>query len=122
MWQFSGIIIAVTCMVAAGAASAGNLTFSGDKSQWIPTHCTEPAMPTSLMAVDSETPASHMNELMESYNIYAGQMQEYMNCVNREAESDSSTASQAITTSAEDNIQAAQRRVTSLRQALQSKR
>lgn len=79
-------------------------------------------MPTSLLAVDSETPAGDLNKLMESYNVYAAQMQSYMDCVSREAQGDSDATGQTIVQSAQATIGNAQRKVDGLHSALQAQR
>src|ERR1700730_8521329 len=92
----------------SGACFVGCLSLFAWRPQCQPTRCVEPAMPPPLMAVDKETRASDMNALMESYNDYAAKMQDYMNCVSNEAESDSSTTGQSIIHSAQTVIGIAQ--------------
>ena len=114
-------LIAASLVLVSGAASAGNLTFSGGKSEWHSTRCTEPVTPPSLLNMDSDSPAGGMNGLMETYNAYADQMQQYMNCVSGEGQSDADTASQTIISSAQTTISDAQHRVASMHDALQAK-
>lgn len=113
--------LAAMLAVVAGSASAGNLTLVNGKAQWQATTCTEPAEPASLLAADRETHAGGMNTLMESYNAYATAMQAYMDCVSKEADQDSTSINQAIATSAQGAIEAAQSKVTKLHDALQPK-
>ena len=114
-------VLAALLVMAATPALAGNLSFAEGQPQWQSTRCTEPVMPPSLAAVNSETRASDMNALMQTYNDYAGKMQDYMNCVSDEAESDSGTTSQAIINSARTTIGIAQGKVSGLQLALKKK-
>jgi len=114
-------IIVASLVLISGAASAGNLTFSSGKSEWHSTRCTEPVTPPSLLTMDSESPAGGMNSLMETYNAYADQMQQYMNCVGTEGQSDADTASQTIISSAQATISNAQQKVSGMHDALQAK-
>jgi hypothetical protein len=121
MRSFSTLLFMAFLTVVSMPASAGTLTFSEGKPQWQSTECAEPAMPASLIAMDKETRASGMNSLMEGYNQYAAKMQDYMNCVSKEAETDSDTASQTIAKSAGNTIETAQHKVGALQETLQAK-
>jgi hypothetical protein len=121
MRYVSVTFLAAMLAVVAGSASAGNLTLVNGKAQWQATTCTEPAEPASLLAADKESHAGSMNSLMETYNTYTAAMQAYMDCVSKEADSDSTSINQAISTSAESAIATAQGKVTTLNSALQAK-
>lgn len=119
MRPLSLLVVPAVLMVVSAPVFAGNLTFADGKAQWQATGCTEPLMPPALATVSSETHASDMNILMESYNAYAGKMQEYMKCLSSEAETDSGVASQAVISSAQEIINAAQQKVNGLHDTLQ---
>ena len=108
-------------LVVSGTAMAGNLTTANGKTDWQSTACPEPAEPASWLAVRNETHAGDMNTLMEAYNNYVDQMQKYMNCVSDEADTDAGATSQSIIDSAQGTIGTAQKKVTSLYDALQGK-
>jgi hypothetical protein len=121
MRTFPTLLVMALLAAVSAPALAGNLVLAGEKAKWSSTGCTEPTMPASLIGADRETRASDMNTLMESYNQYATKMQEYMDCVSKEAESDSESAGKAITQAAQEKIESAQKKVSELHDALQTK-
>lgn len=116
------ILTAVVLTSLSGAAFAGNLSLSTGKSLWQSTGCTEPTPPPSLLAADKESHAGSMNKLMENYNAYSMNMQNYMNCISKEAEADSEIANQTISRDAQVEIGAAQKKVADIHDALQPKK
>lgn len=115
------LLVAATLTLVSAPVFAGNLSLSDGKAQWQTTACVEPTAPASLLTVDKETHAGDMNKLMENYNAYSTNMQAYMDCVSKEAESDSGAVNQAITRSAQVTIAGAQNKVSAMHDALQSK-
>ena len=113
-------VLAVLALVSAPVL-AGNMLTTGGKAQWQSTNCKEPVEPGTLKGLHGESHAEFLNAKMESYNAYANRMQEYMNCVSKEAESDSTSTNQTISDSAQATIDAAQKKVSALHDSLQPK-
>ena len=116
------LFVLLITAVTTSAVLAGNLATADGKTTWQSTSCKEPVEPASLVKADRNTGADDMNKLLQAYNGYADQMQGYMNCVNKEAEDDVTSASQAISGSAGSTIDAAQKKVSTLHDTLQAKR
>ena len=107
----SFLIILAAVVAVSTPALAGTVSVVNGAPSWASTQCKEPAEASSLMRAHRETPADKMNILVTQYNAYAAQMQEYMNCLSNEASTDSNNTSQAITASAQAQIDTAQKKV-----------
>ncbi len=81
---------------------AGNLAAVDNQLTWSSTQCTAPIAPESVTSVDRHAAAEDVNKRITDYNIYVAAAQTYMECVNKEAQTDSTNANQII-------IQAAQK-------------
>jgi hypothetical protein len=90
--------------LASGTALAGSLTVDNGNTDWHPTGCTAPKAPPSILKANSETRGEDMNVLAAQYNRYVRQAQDYMNCVSKESEEDSTNTSQAINAAAQKII------------------
>ncbi|MDX2029007.1 MAG: hypothetical protein SFW62_10310 [Alphaproteobacteria bacterium] len=95
-------------------AMAGNVTSNNGQFVWQPAQCQAPAVPPSLQAANSETAADDMNKLVTEYNQYTLVMQTYLDCVSKEAQSDSSAIGQSITRSAQTMIDEAHKNMAQL--------
>jgi hypothetical protein len=104
----------VAIVMAISPAFAGNLNVANGQAAWQSTKCTEPVEPPALAALGPETRASSMNNVITQYNVYASAMQEYMNCVSNEAQTDANATADAITHSAQAIIDNAQKKVAAL--------
>ena len=97
-------------LAAAGAAQAGNINVMNGQPVW-QTGCTEPMAPPSVYAAGSNADADNVNARMTAYNVYAGQMQDFMNCVSNESQNDAAATSQSIAANAQTIIDTAQAKV-----------
>ena len=122
MRTISAIFFAASLVLVSSSAFAGSMSLSNGKAIWQTSNCTEPTAPPSLLAADKETHAGDMNHMMENYNAYAANMQTYMNCISKEAETDSGSINEAITKSAQASIEAAHKKVSDFHDALQAKK
>jgi hypothetical protein len=95
----------------ASPVYAGTLTGADGHATWQSTQCKEPLEPSSIMRAHHEMPAERMNILMSQYNDYVKAMQGYLDCVSNEAQTDSNTANQAISSGAQGIIDASQKKV-----------
>jgi subtilase family serine protease len=103
----SGILLTV-CLLAATPAFAGDLSFSSGVAAWHSTRCAKPVPPqASVLQANPETPGNDMNAIIVQRNAYADAMQAYMNCVSGEAENDQTVIVEAISSSAQREIDAA---------------
>ncbi len=100
---------------------AGTLNVTNGQATWQSTKCTEPVEPASLMALSSNSRANDVNQTIAAYNQYVPAMQDYMNCLSNEAQTDASATNDAITHSAQEQIDKAQQKVSALNAALKSK-
>ena len=116
------LLLAATLTTAATAsADAGTVGNENGRFMWKSTECTEPTMPPSLRSLSSESSASDVNKVSEAYNAYSTNMQAYMNCVSKEAESDSSSVNMAIARDAQATIGSAQKKVSDLHDLMVAK-
>lgn len=91
------LIPAFALLLITVPAHAGTFSLNGQgQIVWQPALCTAPVPPDGLLTADRETPANDMNQRARLYNDYAAQAQTYMDCVNSEAEQDSSIAAAAV--------------------------
>ncbi len=87
------IILAILAtIIAASPAMAGTLTHSNGKTVWESTGCQQPAKP--MFGTGS---ADMLNANMEAYNTYAQLVQDYLQCVTREANADMQAVNDGIT-------------------------
>jgi hypothetical protein len=117
------LLMTMTGIIAFSApAYAGTLTYTDGHAVWQSTQCTQPTEPSSIAHAHHEMPADKMNVLMTQYNQYVAAMQSYLDCVSNEAQTDSTTANQAISTGAQSAIDAAQKKITEVGQDLKAKK
>lgn len=101
------LILGAVLLTATTGAQAGNLTFGEGKGAWQSTMCTHPARPAAL-ANDPDADANNLNEQINAYNVYTGQIQAYLDCISREAERDIAGSQQTVSAEAHKAIAAAQ--------------
>jgi hypothetical protein len=89
------------CILGITPAQAGSLVFTDGHAAWQSTACPQPSPPPALAGLDPESRADDLNLRIGLYNMYARQMQAYMDCVSEEAQQDSNAASETITASAQ---------------------
>jgi len=98
-------LLAVCFLVFASlSAEAGNLSFSDGQGAWQSTRCFPPKAQED-MPKDPETAANDLNARMGAQSQYKAALENYMNCVKKEAESDAAAAGQVIIRAAQDIIQ-----------------
>jgi hypothetical protein len=115
-----GLVLTGVLLIASPAL-AGNVTATNNQVVWQSTQCTAPpAAPAPLAAANRHSSAEDMNKRVTEYNQYVEQVQAYMDCVSKEAQTDAASANQAITGSAQKAIDDERKSVADLAAPLQA--
>lgn len=115
------LLLTASVLALSSGAMAGNLSITDGKTEWKTTGCTEPTEPTSLITANPRKKSTDMNLLVEAYNDYAGKMQAYMDCISKDADTDSAAVTQTISQSAQVSIDAAQKKISAIHDTLTAK-
>jgi hypothetical protein len=98
-------VLAVSLLLVT-SAFAGNITASNNQVTWASTQCTAPSDFVPIAApANKRRSAEEANKRVTAYNEYVQKVQDYMDCVSREAQADATTVSQSITASAQKTIE-----------------
>lgn len=111
---------ALMALSFAAPALAGQVSYADGRGKWAPTGCALPPSPAAL-AKDPETRANDLNARVAQHNAFVAAVQEYMNCVNKEAERDMSATNEVITRSAQALMEKADIEVKESAQLVQKK-
>lgn len=99
-------IIALSSLLIASPALAGTVSVENGETVWSSTECKAPDVPKAVLAAQSESHASDINQLVLDYNTYVGQAQLYMNCLSAEGSKDADFAATTISDAAKKKIDA----------------
>jgi len=103
MRPITTVLAFVFLVFLATPVLAGNLTYSDGKGSWTPTSCQKP-QPLAAVKHDPEASAEFLNARFMEHRKYVNDAQDYMNCLSKEAQQDSASASQMIVGIAESEI------------------
>jgi hypothetical protein len=115
------VFLAVILLISTPAL-AGNVTAANNQVVWQSTQCTAPTAPAALSSADRHSSADDMNKRVTEYNQYVQQVQAYMDCISKEAQTDATSANQSITGSAQKTIDDTRKSVAELSAPLQPKK
>ncbi|MFA6280486.1 MAG: hypothetical protein WC612_06825 [Bdellovibrionales bacterium] len=87
-------------LMATTPVLAGSVTYADMRGRWQSTQCTAPATPAAL-SKDAEAAANDLNTQKAAHNKYVTDMQDYMNCLTKEAERDAEATGILVTKSAQ---------------------
>ena len=115
-------ILLATSLMISHAVFAGTITVANNNQvTWQSTQCgTAPTAPASVTSANPRLPAEEMNKRVTDYNVYVQQVQTYMDCVSKEAQSDSTGATTAINGTAQKNIEDMRKSMADLAAPLQA--
>jgi hypothetical protein len=113
-------LIAVMAL-AASPAFAGVVNFNNGQGSWRPSHCQKP-VPPSASVMNSEAPATLLNQRGVNFNQYAQASEQYMRCLTQEAQVDANAAGQTVLNSLAQEVQNTQAEVNRERAAIYQRR
>lgn len=91
------VCLVLGVVFSAIPASAGSMTLDEGGGVWTPTRCAMPLNPYNTgLRQDSEAPAEDLNARVARHNVYARDMQAYMECVSQEAAADMKISNRVI--------------------------
>ena len=91
------VLILFATLSIAMPATAGTLTYNNGATKWESTACQQPAKP-----MFGTGGADMLNANMEAYNTYGQLVQDYLQCVTREANADMQAVNDGITAQLRD--------------------
>lgn len=113
-------VVLAGALVFSTPVFAGNVTAANNQITWQSTQCTAPTAPAPVTTANRHSSAEDLNKRITEYNQYVDQVQAYMDCVSKEAQTDAATANQAIIGTAQKTIDDERKSVADLAAPLQA--